>query len=74
MIKSIGLIRFSNLFNFKDSLILKRKEDLVKFYELISTKIEINNMELIYRYSKDGLGYENIVNKIDNKSNLIFFF
>ena len=60
--------------NFKDSLILKRKEDLDKFYELISKKVEINNMKLIYRYSKDRLGYENIVNKIDNKSNLIFLF
>ena len=74
LIKSIGWIRFNNLLNFKDSLILKRKEELVKFYELISTKIEINNMELIYRDSKDGFGYENIVNKIDNKSNLIFLF
>ena len=74
LIKSIGWIRFNNLLNFKDSLILKRKEDLDKFYELISKKVEINNMKLIYRYSKDRLGYENIVNKIDNKSNLIFFF
>ena len=74
LIKSIGWIRFNNLLNFKDSLILKRKEDLDKFYELISKKVEINNMKLIYRYSKDRLEYENIVNKIDNKSNLIFFF
>ena len=73
-IKSLGSISSNNLLEFKDSLILKTKEDLEKFQKLISQKLEINKIKLIYRKSRDGLGYDNIVNKIDNKSNLIFLY
>ena len=31
-------------------------------------------MKLIYRATKDGLNLQNVVNKINNKSNLIFLF
>ena len=73
-IKSLGSISSNNLLEFKDSLILKTKEDLEKFQKLISKKLEINKIKLIYRKSRDGFGYDNIVNKIDNKSNLIFLY
>ena len=73
-IKSLGSISSNNLLEFKDSLILKTKEDLEKFQKLISQKLEINKIKLIYRKSRDGFGYDNIVNKIDNKSNLIFLY
>ena len=54
------------------SLILKEEEDKEKFNKLINLKI--NKMELLYRASRDGLSYSNIVNKINNKSNLIFLY
>ena len=38
-----------------DSLILKNKDDIKKFYDLLSNKIKINNIKLLYRASKDGL-------------------
>ncbi len=31
-------------------------------------------MKLLYRYSKDGLEFQTIINKINNKSNLIFLY
>ena len=46
----------------------------MKFYELLSNKIKINNIKLLYRISKEGRGLGNLKNKIDNKSNLIFLF
>ena len=59
-----------------DTLILKNDDNYNKFYELISTygNININNLKLIYRASKDGFNYLSIVNKINNKSNLIFLY
>ena len=71
IIKSFGSI--SELSNI-DSVILKNKDEINKFYELISNKIKINDMKLLYRSSKDGLGFNDLKNKIDNKSNLIFIF
>ena len=45
------------------------------FGQLISNFININNnMKLLYRLTKDGLNYEIVINKINNKSNLIFLF
>ena len=57
-----------------DSLILKNKDDINKFYNLLSNKIKINNMKLLYRASRDGLKLDNLNKKINNKSNLIFLF
>ena len=57
-----------------DTLILKNKEDINTFHKLILSKEKINNFRLIYRSTKDGLNYLSIVNKINNKSNLIFLY
>ena len=69
--KSLGHIY--DIFNI-DSLILKNKDELNKFYNLISNKIKINNIKLLYRSSRDGLKLDDLKNKINNKSNLIFLF
>ena len=37
----------------------------MKFYELLSNKIKINNMKLLYRISKEGRGLGNLKNKIN---------
>ena len=69
--------KFGNINNINldiDSLILKNKDEIYKFYKLISNQIKINNIKLLYRSTKDGLKYQNIINKINNKSNLIFLF
>ena len=42
--------------------------------QLSLNKIEINNTKLIYRSSRDGNSYKSIVDKIKNKSNLIFIY
>ena len=70
-IKSLGKI--SDKYDI-DSLILKNKDDINKFYNLLSNKIKINNMKLLYRASRDGLKLDNLNKKINNKSNLIFLF
>ena len=70
--KSFGKI--FNIINSIDSLILKNKEDNNKFYKLISKNIKINNINLLFRSTKDGFNYSNVVNKINNKSNLIFLY
>ena len=70
--KSFGKI--FNIINSIDSLILKNKEDNNKFYKLISKNIKINNINLLFRSTKDGFNYLNVVNKINNKSNLIFLY
>ena len=59
---------------FEDSLILKNKDDLIKFKELISNKIKINNTKLIYRDSRDGHLLKNLADKLKDKSNLIFIY
>ena len=50
IIKSFGSI--SELYI--DSVILKNKDEINKFYELLSNKIKINHMKLLYRISKEG--------------------
>ena len=67
-IKNIG--RLSDF----DSLIIKNDEDYNKFYKLVLEKEKINNEKLIYRASVDGLNFNSIVNKINNKSNLLFLY
>ena len=57
-----------------DSLILNNDEDFNQFYQLISEKIKIGETKLIYRSTVDGFNYESIVNKVNNKSNLIFLY
>ena len=52
-----------------NSIILKNKEDFKKFEKLISNELTINNIELIYRASKDTAKFGNVVNKVNNKSN-----
>jgi len=69
--KSLGQILDLIKFDI-DSLILKSKDDIKKFYNLISTQIKINNIKLLYRSSRDGLKLDDLKNKINNKSNLIF--
>jgi len=70
-IKSLG--NFFDLSNL-NSMILKNKEDIDKFINLLSNKIKIYNMKLLYRASRDGLNIDNVKDKINNKSNLIFLF
>ena len=70
-IKSFGILYASNDL---DSLILKNKDDLNKFSNLLSKKIKVKKMKLLYRASKDGLNLNNLRDKINNKSNLIFLF
>ena len=63
------------LFDFDfDTLILKSEEDFKKFFGLITLNEKINGLKLIYRSSRDGFNYLSIVNKINNKSNLIFLY
>ena len=57
-----------------DSLIIKNRDELNSFYNLISNKINIKNIKLLYRASRDGLNFNNLKDKINNKSNLIFLF
>jgi len=70
-IKTLGNITSQNDL---DSLILKNEGDLNKFKALTSNLIKLNNIKLIYRLTKDGFNYESLVNKINNKFNLIFLF
>ena len=72
--KSIDIIineikNFGCLF---ESFILKNEVDFIKFSELCD--IKMNNIKLLYRSTRDGFDYLNIVNKINNKSNLIFLY
>ena len=64
---------YDALFDF-DTLIIKSEEDFKKFFGLITLNEKINDLKLIYRSSRDGFNYLSIVNKINNKSNLIFLY
>ena len=70
-IKNFGTI--SKLPNY-DSLILKNENVLFKFIILIENDKITKNMKLLYRSSRDGFNYLSIVNKINNKSNLLFLY
>ena len=59
---------------FDDSLIIKNDNDSKQLIELLSDKIKINNTKLIYRSSRDGNKFKNVVDKLKNKSNLIFIY
>ena len=62
-IKSFGEIsKKSNI----DSLILKNKEDLIKFYKLISNYLNIDNSKLLYRATRDGDTIKSFHNKCNN--------
>ena len=68
---------FGKIFNFNelfDSLILRNTDDLFKFCQLISKQIKLNSTRLLYRSTRDSLNYESYVNKINNKSNLLFLY
>ena len=66
IIKKFGYL--SNI----DSLILKDSNTINKFLSLI--EIKISKMNLLFRSSRDGFNYLNLVNKINNKSNLIILY
>ena len=72
-IKKFGQLDIVSNF-FEDSLIVKNEEDSKKLYELISKKIKIKNIKLIYRASKDGDKYKTVTDKLNNKSNLLFIY
>ena len=57
-----------------ETVILKNKDEFEKFQNLLSNHIDISNIQLLYRATRDGLNYESIVDKINNKSNLIFLY
>jgi len=59
---------------FDDSLILKNKDDSKNLIKLISNRIQIKSTKLLYRDSRDGHKFINLVDKIKNKSNLIFIY
>ena len=73
-IKAFGTLNKKSSCNNIDTLILKNKEEIKKFFDLVSNNIEINNIQLLYRASRDGLNFENIVEKTNNKSNIIFLY
>lgn len=64
---------FGILSNF-ESVILKKSNDINKFFSFIGTKRKLEKINLLYRTSRDGLDYLSIVNKINNKSNLVFLY
>ena len=57
-----------------DSTILKEQNNIKKFNELIDGDKITNNLNLLYRSSRDEFNYLNIINAINNKSNLIFLY
>ena len=67
-IKNFGCL--SNI----DSLILNGNDNINKFYNLVNFNLLNNNIKLIYRSTVDGFNYLSIVNKVNNKSNLIFLY
>ena len=73
-IKTIKSFGFLNDVSNINSLILKNNDDIIKFTNLLSRKIKIYKIKLLYRASRDGLELDNIKNAIKNKSNLIFLF
>ena len=74
IIKKFGMINVVIPKYFEDSLVLKNKENLNKLIELLSNEIGIFNTKLLYRATRDGYTFKNIVDKLNNKSNLIFIF
>ena len=57
-----------------DSIILKEQNNINKFIKLIKDDNITNNMNLLYRSSRDDFNYLNIVKQINNKSNLLFLY
>ena len=69
-IKNFGYLADLDL----NSLILKNSENFTTFISLVNNNLKITKMNLLYRSSRDGFNYLSIVNKINNKSNLIFLY
>ena len=69
----IYIDKFGCLSNF-ESLILNDEYNIKKFNKLILKDRVADNMNLLYRSSRDGLKYLNIIKAINNKSNLIFLY
>ena len=73
-IKLFGNININLPKYFENSLILQNQNDLFRLILLSSNKIEINTTALIYRSSRDGNSCKSIMEKLTNKSNLIFIY
>jgi len=69
----IYIDKFGCLSNF-DSLILRDEYNIKKFNKFIGKDNLEYNMNLLYRSSRDGFNYSNIIKAINNKSNLIFLY
>ena len=69
-IKNFGFLSDATI----DSKIIKDEENTNKFFKLIESSLKLKNLNLLYRSSRDKLNYLSIVNKINNKSNLIFLY
>ena len=72
--KFINRLKKFGCFSCFESIILKNYDDFNKFNILINNGKTINNLNLLYRSSRDGFNYLNIVNRINNKSNLVFLY
>ena len=57
-----------------DSTILKEQNNINIFNKLIDDDKITNNLNLLYRSSRDEFNYLNIIHAINNKSNLIFLY
>ena len=73
-LKAFGKVKRKLKYFDINTLILKNTDDFQKFHDLLSSCIDISNIQLLYRATRDGLSLENIVQKINNKSNLIFLY
>jgi len=71
-IKSFGQFKTQNIHI--DSLIIKNEVELEKLKNLLSSRVKINKIKLLFRKSRDGLNLNTLKAKINNKSNLIFLF
>ena len=57
-----------------NSSILNNALDFEKFYSFLKFNEKIDNIKLIYKATRDGDNYISVMNKINNKDNLIFLF
>ena len=57
-----------------NSSIITNKDDFTKLINLLSNQIKIYNIKLLYIAKRDGLKLDNLKEKINNKSNLLFLF
>ena len=70
-IKSIGIVNIKSKF---DSLIIKNESDLNKLENLVFNNEKKFKGKTLYRFTKDGIDITTIIDKINNKSNLLFLY